>query len=57
MQLDCACDLSDTLFIIWTFYLNSIGSMTSFAFWVHHETSSANDNNPCSEVSHHGSFD
>ena len=29
-------------------------SMTSSAFWVHSEASSAIDNNPCSEASHHG---
>ena len=29
----------------------------SFAIWVHSETSSANDNNTCSEASHHGRFD
>ena len=38
-------------------HFNSIVSMTFFAFWVHSEASSANDNNTCSEVSHHGSFD
>ena len=37
--------------------LNTIVSMTSFAFWVHTEVSSANENNSCSEVSNHENFD
>ena len=34
-----------------------VKAMTSFAFWVRSEASSANDNHPCSEASHHGNSD
>ena len=37
--------------------LNTIVSMTSFAFWVHTEASSANENNSFFEVTNHQSFD
>ena len=34
-----------------------VKAMTSSAFWVRSEASSANDNHPCSEALHHGNSD
>ena len=34
-----------------------VKAMTSCAFWVRSEASKANDNNSCSEASHHGNSD